>query len=169
MKSNRLILITLLAASILTIGILLHKNSFSFFKSKNMSSSNEISTSTSSVNHAPTNLVHAVFSGADFEELMKDNGPLVIKFGADWCGACKYVEQFLPLIAQKFAGKVSFYTINTDNQAVMTAAQEAHLMKSPINYLPTFVFIQTGITKEQTEGAKAPQELIEFITKLFNV
>lgn len=95
--------------------------------------------------------------------------PCVIKFYADWCGACNHLATYYEKVAKEFTGKVTFYSINCDNQEIMKKAQEAELSKEPVQYLPTLVFLEKGKVHEQVTGAMPEEELVAKVKTTFNV
>jgi|GEM_PF-2286980 len=95
--------------------------------------------------------------------------PCVIKFYAPWCGACNHLASYYEEVAKEFEGKVTFYSLNCDNQALMEKAQEAGLPKEPVQYLPTIVFFEKDKVHEQQTGAMPKDELIAKVKTTFNV
>jgi thioredoxin 1 len=95
--------------------------------------------------------------------------PCVIKFYATWCGACNHLASYYENVAKEFEGKVTFYSINCDNQEIMKKAQEAGIPKEPVQYLPTLVFLEKGKVHEQVTGALPQEELVSKVKTTFNV
>lgn len=114
-------------------------------------------------------LVTEIHNSNDFEQLLKDDMPVIIKFYAPWCGACQYVDHYFSTLATMFENTVHFYQINTDNADVMNLIQESHYIKESINYLPTFVLIQGNQTYKQFQGAKEMHELQQEIQNTFTL
>ncbi len=95
--------------------------------------------------------------------------PCVIKFYANWCGACNHLASYYEEVAKEFEGKVTFYSLDCDNQELMKKAQEAGIPKEPVQYLPTVVFFEKGKVHEQQTGAMPKEELIAKVKTTFNV
>lgn len=95
--------------------------------------------------------------------------PCVIKFYATWCGACNHLASYYEDVAKEFKGKITFYSINCDNQEVMKKAQEANLPKEAVQFLPTLVFLEKGKVHEQVTGAMPQEELVSKVKTTFNV
>ena len=95
--------------------------------------------------------------------------PCVIKFYANWCGACNHLASYYEEVAKEFEGKVTFYSLNCDDQELMKKAQEAGIAKEPVQYLPTLVFLENGKVHEQQTGAMPKEELIAKVKTTFNV
>lgn len=64
--------------------------------------------------------------------------PCVIDFYADWCGPCKMIAPTLQKLAEKYAGKLNVYKVNTEEQAELAAA-------FGVTSIPTLLFVpKTG-------------------------
>ena len=84
-----------------------------------------------------------------FNALLADNnGFIVIKFAADWCGACQAVKKTFEDIAEnKDFSNVTFYTINIDTLPELTK-------KYNIIGVPTFIFIHNKKEIKRESGIK---------------
>ena len=54
-------------------------------------------------------------SEKDFEkEVLLSELPVLLEFGATWCGPCKVVEPELQALAQEYAGRAKVLTVDID-------------------------------------------------------
>jgi thioredoxin 1 len=58
----------------------------------------------------------------DYKEKTKE-GVCIVDFWAPWCGPCKVIAPVIDELATEYEGKVSFFKVNTDDQADL-ASQE---------------------------------------------
>jgi len=97
-------------------------------------------------------------SERDFvNEVVKCNLPVLVEFGAEWCGPCKVVAPELKALAAELDGKVKVVTVDIDRSPVL--ARELG-----VQAVPTFVVFDKGRPVNAHSGAiKKPQlrELIE--------
>jgi thioredoxin len=82
--------------------------------------------------------------------------PAIIDFYADWCGPCKMVGPVLDKIADKYAGKLSVYKVNTDVE------QELAGMFG-VQSIPTLVFIPMEGTPMVSVGALPEKEIDKIV------
>ena len=101
------------------------------------------------------------------EALIKDDKEAVIKFYANWCGACNHLASYYQDVAREFNGSVSFYSIDVNNKDLMEKANALKIPKEQIMYLPTLVFLQPGKTHEQITGAPTKEALIDKVKSIF--
>lgn len=75
---------------------------------------------------------------SDFDEkVLRSDLPVLVDFGATWCGPCKVVEKAIHEIAPEFKGRVRFIKVDVD-----TAPQIA--MSYSILSVPTLLFFKGG-------------------------
>lgn len=50
-----------------------------------------------------------------YEEAEKDEGMMVVDFGAPWCGPCKALHPIVEELAQEMAGRARFFQVSIDD------------------------------------------------------
>ena len=86
-----------------------------------------------------------------YEEILKGDKPAVIKFHAEWCGACKSVKDaYEELAKHPEVEGVLFVEANVDDHQELA-------QKNGVMGIPTFLFVQNGSVKHQEVGVKDPQ------------
>jgi thioredoxin 1 len=88
--------------------------------------------------------------------------PAIIDFYADWCGPCKMVAPVLAELSDEYAGKVSIYKVNTDQEPELSGA-------FGIQSVPSLLFIPKDEKPRMAAGAlpkKAFQDIIRDILKV---
>lgn len=87
------------------------------------------------------------------------NEAIVLKMGAEWCVPCKSVEKSLNSIKDEFKGKVSFYTVDIENDY-----QIAEALK--IRSVPTIFFIPANGEKTISIGSISTEKIREKINEI---
>jgi thioredoxin 1 len=88
--------------------------------------------------------------------------PAVVDFFADWCGPCKMLGPVLEELSAKYAGKVDFYKINTEQEQELSAA-------FGIQSIPSLLFIPMAGKPQMAMGAMPKAALEEAIGKVLGV
>ncbi len=96
-------------------------------------------------------------SERDFvNEVMKSKVPVLVEFGADWCGPCKVVAPELNALANELEGKARVVTVDIDRSPVL--ARELG-----VQAVPTFVVFDKGRPVGAHSGAMKKAQLRELI------
>ena len=82
------------------------------------------------------------------EEVLRVSGPVLVDFGAAWCGPCKKLEPIVDEIARDHAGRLKVVRVDVD-KAVATAARFGVLG------VPVLLFFRDGQVKDQLNGLQS--------------
>jgi thioredoxin 1 len=85
--------------------------------------------------------------------------PCMIDFYADWCGPCKRIAPILDDLSAKYAGKVTIYRVNVDEQRELAGFFR-------ISNIPTVLYCPVNGQPQITMGA-LPKEKFEQIINEF--
>lgn len=90
------------------------------------------------------------------QEVLRSELPVLLEFGAEWCGPCKTVAPELEAIAQEFQGKLKVVTVDIDKSPVL--AQEFGVQS-----VPAFVVIHQGRPMGGRVGAMNRKQLRQLV------
>lgn len=79
--------------------------------------------------------------------------PCIVDFYADWCGPCRMLSPVLGELAEKYAGRLDVYKVNTDEQP-----QLASLFA--VQSIPALLFVPMAGKPQMAVGA-LPKESLE--------
>ncbi|MDR1878169.1 MAG: thioredoxin fold domain-containing protein, partial [Bacteroidales bacterium] len=98
---------------------------------------------------------------ADYRTTWKYKGdkPCVVDFYADWCRPCKEMYPTLVKMAELYAGKVDFYTIDVDSNSEISDAYN-------IRGIPTLFFCSSKGELTRIAGLLSEEEIKIIIEKL---
>jgi len=93
------------------------------------------------------------------EKEWKYQGPLpaIVDFYADWCAPCRMVAPVLEDLAREYAGKITVYKVNTENEQELASV-------FGIQSIPTLLFIPKEGQPQAAMGA-LPKETFEKVIK----
>lgn len=91
-------------------------------------------------------------------EVLSANTPVVLDFGAPWCGSCRKLLPVVEEIANSYEGKVKFGKINIE-QAMDIAK------KYSVSGLPTLLIFKNGEPVERLAGLMPKSTITENIDK----
>ncbi len=92
-------------------------------------------------------------------EVLESDLPVLIEFGADWCGPCKTVAPELDSLSEELKGKVKIFTVNVDRSPMV--ARELG-----VQAVPTFVIFHQGRPVGAKSGALKKAQLREMLEPL---
>lgn len=92
-------------------------------------------------------------------EVLSSELPVVVDFGADWCGPCRLVEPVLEEIAVAYAGRVKIVSVDTEANPVTVADYG-------IVSIPALYFFVGGELQSTVIGARPKAELVAEVDAL---
>lgn len=92
-------------------------------------------------------------SEQNFEnEVMTSPVPVLVEFGAEWCGPCKVVAPELEALSRELEGKAKIVQVDVDQSPRLAQAMR-------VQSVPTFVVFQGGRPVEAAQGAMKKAQL----------
>ena len=90
------------------------------------------------------------------EEVLKNEGRVLVDFYADWCGPCKMMSPIIDDIAKELEGKVKVGKVNVDNNQELA-------IKYDVMSIPTIMIFQKGNPVKTFVGVTDKQEILEVL------
>ncbi|WP_437817663.1 thioredoxin [Sorangium sp. So ce1078] len=92
---------------------------------------------------------------ATFEETIKNASlPVVVDFGATWCGPCKQLNPIVEGIAKDYEGKVQVFAVDIDN-----APKSAQ--RFSVRSVPTLILFKGGAKADQIVGLTSRDRIVK--------
>ena len=97
-----------------------------------------------------TNINDASFD----QEVLHSNVPVLVEFGAVWCGPCRQIEPILEQLAVEWNGKVRLAKVDVD-ESVKTVLQYQ------VMSVPTLILFVSGEACQRLSGSQPRDRLVE--------
>ncbi len=97
-------------------------------------------------------------TSANIDEFMNADCA-VLDFWASWCGPCKMLSPTVEALAEKYAGRVEFGSVNVDEEDALASS-------FGISVIPTLFFLKDGKVVNKTVGVRPASELEGIIEDL---
>lgn len=95
------------------------------------------------------------------QEVLKSDLPVLVEFGADWCGTCHILAPILEELNEEFSGRVKIGKVDVDeNKGVQD--------KYGIMELPTLLFFKAGQVVDHIIGAVPRTEIEGRLNKILS-
>ncbi len=87
------------------------------------------------------------FTDVNFEELaLKAATPVMVDFGAAWCGPCNAIAPIVDKLAEEYAGKILIGKIDVDACPAVTKQYK-------VRNIPTILFLKNGEVVDKHVGS----------------
>ena len=88
------------------------------------------------------------------QEVLKAELPVLVDFGAVWCGPCKMLDPIVEQLAQDWQGKVKVVKLDVDDSPNVT-------MDYQIMGVPTLMLFKDGAPVERVTGYQPKDRLVK--------
>ena len=88
----------------------------------------------------------------NFETLIADSKPVVVDFGATWCGPCQMVAPIIEELAHEYDGRVVIGKCDVDQDSDLPG-------RFNVRNIPTILFIKNGEVVSKLVGAQSKDVL----------
>lgn len=92
------------------------------------------------------------FTDASFPEVLAKGEPVIIDFGAQWCGPCQMMLPIVEELAAEYEGKIIVGKMNVDDNDAVPS-------QYGIMNIPCMLFFKNGELVERHVGACSKEEL----------
>ena len=96
---------------------------------------------------------------ANIQDVLAGELPVVIDFGAAWCGPCKMVEPLMEELAKEYEGRVVVGKCDIEGNSDIA-------LKYGIRNIPAILYLKGGEVVEKQVGATTKAKLEEKLAKL---
>ena len=93
------------------------------------------------------------------KEFMATELPIVLDFGAAWCGPCKQLAPIIDELSEEYAGRIAVGKCDIEEADDLT-------MEYGIRNVPTVIFIKDGKVVDRFVGSKSKGDVKAFFEKL---
>jgi thioredoxin 1 len=93
------------------------------------------------------------------KEVLEATEPVLVDFGAAWCGPCRTLEPVVEELATEYAGRVKVAKLDAD-------AHPKTVAEYSIRGLPTLLFFKDGKVQDTLVGAARKGQLAEKLDKV---
>jgi len=93
------------------------------------------------------------------QEILSSPDPVLVHFGAPWCGPCRMIEPVLSSFQSEFGASLKLIGINADENLKLASQYR-------ITTLPTLLFFESGKLLHRMEGMYKREVLWDELSKL---
>jgi thioredoxin 1 len=95
----------------------------------------------------------AAFTDTNFDtEVQASDTPVLVDFGAEWCGPCRALAPIVEEIAKEYAGRLKVGTVDIDKAKGVAA-------KFQIMSVPTIILFKGGKAVDKVVGLRPKADL----------
>ena len=95
------------------------------------------------------------------DKVLKNDKPIIVEFGAEWCGSCHIMDPVIKQLLSEFEGQIEYCKIDVDEYDVTSK-------KYGIMDIPTLLFFKNGEVIDHIIGAVPKKILQGIFNRLLN-
>ena len=92
------------------------------------------------------------------QEVIACSMPVIVDFGAAWCGPCRTIVPVMEQISEEFEGKAKICSADIDECVGLT-------MRYGVRNVPTILYFKNGEVVGKMVGAASKERFIEELNK----
>jgi len=96
----------------------------------------------------------AVTDGSFEGKVLQAKEPILVDFGADWCGPCKMIEPVVEEVAAEYAGKMRVAKMDVD-------VNPQTPQSLGIRGIPTLILFKDGLEAKRIVGYRTREALVD--------
>ena len=100
--------------------------------------------------------VTAADDGSFEAEVLRAAGPVLVDFGAKWCGPCRALDPIIDRIADENVGRVKVVTVDIDDAPEVAA-------RYGVRGAPTVMVFEGGERRAQRVGLTTKENLLKLL------
>jgi thioredoxin 1 len=94
-------------------------------------------------------------------EVINSKTPVVVEFGANWCGPCHIMAPMIKELADEYNGSIKFCKVDTDENVQLKE-------RLGVVDLPTIILFKSGSVNDFIVGTISKSELKQNLDNLIN-
>ncbi len=107
-------------------------------------------------------MIHSVTDLNFREEVLMSSIPVLVNFGAPWCGLCKIIEPTLIQFHDRWDEQIKLININADDNFKLASTYK---LKS----LPTLILFTNGRVANRLEGFRGREDLLASLDQMTQI
>lgn len=88
----------------------------------------------------------------DFDDALKQDGPILVDFWAEWCGPCKMLSPVLDELATEYGANLRIAKVNVDENPELARRYK-------VRSIPNLILFKSGEIADQIMGAYPKSDL----------
>lgn len=97
-------------------------------------------------------MIKILCSKCFMEEVIKDQGTVLVCFGAKWCGACKVMEPIIKTLEERNSNTLKVCYVDIDENVELANMYRVH-------NIPTFILFNNGMQLNKIIGSTTIEKL----------